>query len=207
MELRTQLNKLEEAILNNVQTQFPNRLAEDERALVSAYLVLAHAVLEEELEEAFLAAFDELAVSLSQPIVPIQTVQFVFALTRWLPTDLLNSRGSSNLHGFVSQGCRQRFLIELNRNHGLKAVNIKGLAKLIGLDWDALENAHSDRLADLNTLGSKRGAAGHLSPFSPKTTGLTEDIDPDDVRLWVQYGLDAVDEIKRVLNQLATPRT
>lgn len=204
MDLSEQLRKLDEAILGAVETDFPEPLSESGRALVSAYLVLAHAVLEEALEDAFSEVYDRLAQSLSEKFIPVESAHFVYAVSRWVPEKISNGQAAKNLHPFLTKACRQEFVKKISSNHGLKAENVKSMSKLLGLDWDVIEDRFNSELADLNTLGSKRGSAGHLSPYSVKATGLTTNVDPEDVRGWVASGLVAITSVQKYLAALAS---
>jgi hypothetical protein len=81
----------------------------------------------------------------------------------------------------------------------LKEKNIKKLAEGLGVQWGDIETHLTNQLADLDTLGAKRGEAGHLSPFSPKTLALTEQAYPADARAWVEAGRDAILALKAFL--------
>ena len=131
-----------------------------------------------------------------------RSVRFVFELRKWVRPELMNSDGAKNLYGFVKTACREHLRVEIKKNHGVKQYNLKQLARYLGITWDAFENANTFQVVQLNTLGSKRGEAGHLSPFSDKNEGLTEDIGPDQVREWVGDGVSAVKGIKIYLELL-----
>lgn len=204
VDLREQLSHLADAILKPIATEFPDPLSESDRALVSAYLVLSHAVLEEALEDAFTATYDRLAMSLGERLVPIEAARFVYSVCRWVPESVHSGQNPKNLHPFISKACRREFTKKIDSNNGLKTANIKSLSKLLGLDWDAIEDLYATQLADLDNLGSKRGAAGHLSPYSAKATGLTANVDPQDVRRWVDSGLAAITAVQQYLSSIAS---
>jgi hypothetical protein len=63
------------------------------------------------------------------------------------------------------------------------------------------------QLADLDTLGAKRGAAGHISPFSPNAPVLEERTYPSDARGWVEGACDAIHALKRFLDREVATRS
>ena len=122
MDTNEQLELLDDLLLGPVKSIFPAPLTQEERVAVNAYLVLSHAVLEEQLEEAF--------------------------------------------------------------------------------EWGSFEQVLSQELADLTTLGARRGEAGHLSPFSGKAVILNQQEYPEDARRWVRAAGAALARIIRHLDSL-----
>lgn len=201
MDLEAQLGHLDATLLGSVTTQFPDPLSESEKALVHAYLVLAHAVLEEYIESVFSRHFDRLCSWLSVDLVPAECIRFSFAVAEMIPSGSVSYR-KRNTPSLIRGLGRQEFLARLAKNHGLKADNIEKLAQLIGVEWMGLEDALNPYLADLNTLGSKRGSAGHLSPYTEKVTSISTSDGPDDVRRWVRDGRDAAVALEQYLDSL-----
>lgn len=201
MDLEDQLVHLDATLLGSVTTQFPDPLSESEKAQVHAYLVLAHAVLEEYIESVFSRHFDRLCSWLSADLVPAECVRFSFAVAEMIPSASVSYRKRITFDLIRGLG-RTEFQARLNRNHGLKARNVENLAQLVGVEWVRLESTLNSNLADLNTLGSKRGAAGHLSPYTEKVTSISTSDGPDDVRRWVRDGREAAVAIERYLDSL-----
>jgi hypothetical protein len=202
MNLEEQIAVLDQTLLSAVASEFPAEMTPQEQALTHGFLVLAHAVLEEHLEQIFEDYFDALAGCLSKDLVPAEAVAFAFAVGK-------NSTGSGwpgykrlNLQSYVKHSIRREFVIQVGRNHGLKASNVQSLAEQVGIDWVDFEDRLNAQLADLSTLGSKRGSAGHLSPYTIKVTNLTSSDYPHDVRKWVQLGIDAINAIRDHLGRV-----
>lgn len=202
MHLRSQLDHLDRTLLGTITTEFPDPLTNEERAQAHAYLVLAHAVLEEYIEGVFERHYDRLASWLTEDMVPLESVRLVYAVSEWLPTNLNVDYKKRSIHGVVSVAARKHFVTKLNANHGLKSENIETLAKWTGLDWVAFSNSLNTELLDLKTLGVKRGAASHLSPYTDKATSLTAVENPDDIRGWVDAGRKAAEAIENYLDKL-----
>lgn len=202
MRLAEQLQQLDSALLGRVITEFPEPLDASEQAFTHGYLVLAHAVLEEHLEKIFEDHYDRLAGWLVADMVPLEAARFVYAVRDWLPDAVHVSYKRRNLRGLVSGGARKEFLKIIKQNHGLKLQNVENLGRLVGLDWQALEDSLNSELSDLSTLGTKRGVAGHLSPYTAKVTDLTANDYPEDIRGWVEAGRIAVEAIETYLRKL-----
>ncbi|WP_162625632.1 hypothetical protein [Mycolicibacterium llatzerense] len=199
MDLQEQLHHLDQTLLANVGASFPEPLTEAEKAQVHAYLVLAHAVLEECLEAMFLSHFDSVIGRLGEGLVPIECVRLAYAVADNLPEKIKISYSKRETIKLVQTLGRKEFEGRIRLNHGLKTENVQYLAKGVGLDWCGLEDELSAELADLNTLGVKRGSAGHLSPFTERVTNISADSGPDDVRLWVEAGRTAVEKLESYL--------
>lgn len=201
MELKQQVDHLDAVFLAAVSTEFPEPLSMGERAMVSSYLILSHAILEEALEDAFLEHFDGLIVADEGASVSMEVVRVAFAIG----LDLQENEApysNRNLVGLLKGLGRRRVQTAIFANNGLKATNVKSLAKSVGLQWTNFEQALELELIALSTLGSKRGAASHLSPFSSKAVALDPSVRPDDVRIWVNDALKSVLRIRSELQRL-----
>lgn len=201
MRLDEQLDHLDKTLLATVVTQFPAPLTATEKAQVHAYLVLAHAVLEEHLESAFERHFDTLSSWFMGGMVPLECVRLAFAVSQYISKDQAGFK-TRNTPELIRGLGRKEVVRQLGDNNGLKPSNIQSMSKLIGLHWPDLEGALNAELNDLDTLGVKRGAAGHLSPYTAKTTAIAQTDGPDDVRKWVHDGYNAVEALIRYLDSL-----
>lgn len=201
MRLEEQLAHLDDTLLRTVTTQFPDPLTAPEKAQVHAYLVLSHAVLEEHLELAIEKHFDRLSSWLIGDIVPLECVRLAFAASKYVSKEGVSYKNRNTSQLIRNVGKRE--LVErLRKNHGLKSSNIQSMCELIGLHWPDLEDALNAELNDLDTLGAKRGAAGHLSPYTEQATAIATTDGPDDVRRWVGNGRLGVQAIVAYLDEL-----
>jgi hypothetical protein len=193
MDLASQMTLLD-SMLSGVQTEFPDPLSDNEKVAVSAYLVLAHACIEEYAEEVFLKQFDRLSELSHLPITPRAVARLCLAVALSLPDAMRTNMTykTRTLKGTVTAGRKHYVGTFITKNNGLKENNIKKLAEGIGVEWTSVEGSLHSQLVDLDTLGAKRGEAGHLSPFSPKTLTLKQEAYPGDARGWVEGGRDAV---------------
>jgi hypothetical protein len=200
VNLQVQLDHLEIAFLSRIETEFPDPLSEIEVAHVRAYLVLAHAILEEYVEKQFELHFDRLVTELQNETVARECVLFAYSVSENLPVRLRLAYKKRDVIQLLKKPARDEFLRILEQNNGLKTENIQNLASFIGLDWTEFDDAFNSELADLNTLGVKRGSAGHLSPYTSKVTSIAQNSGPDDVRSWVNAGRDAVLKLELYLS-------
>ena len=201
MDLYEQLRHLDKVLLSTVETTFPDTLTEEEKAATHAYLVLCHAVLEEHLEKAFQTHYDRLSSWLVADMVPLEAARLTYAIREWLPKNLEVPYKKRDIRG-QAHAARPHIVTRIKHNNGIKPENVEALTRLLGTDWKAFEDALYAQLADLKTLGVKRGEAGHLSPYTDQGTALTWRDYPENVREWVLAGHDAVTAIVDYLERL-----
>ncbi|HOF37601.1 MAG TPA: hypothetical protein PK132_12650 [Dermatophilaceae bacterium] len=203
MDTNEQLELLDDLLLGPVKSIFPAPLTQEERVAVNAYLVLSHAVLEEQLEEAFERHFERLVgwARVDAGMVPREVAVLAFAASKWTPEGTLKSWKSRSLFDSL-RGSFGHFRKQLRNNNGIKERNVETLARSIGLEWGSFEQVLSQELADLTTLGARRGEAGHLSPFSGKAVILNQQEYPEDARRWVRAAGAALARIIRHLDSL-----
>jgi len=207
VDFSTQLSFLDLALLARVTTQFPDALTDEERAAISAYLVLFHACIEEYLEDSFSLYLERLARLTNLPLFPLAVGEALLAIGLSLPEGKRAPYKSRTLAGIAQAGLAHFQHVVVGGNNGVKTPNVRRLAEGVGLAWQQFEAALAGRLADLDTLGAKRGAAGHLSPFSMKQVALTAQVYPDDVRGWVEAGRDAAVAVNRYLSDAVEAQT
>ncbi|MDR6689981.1 hypothetical protein J2X55_000880 [Microbacterium sp. 1154] len=186
MDARTQISTLEVAFLSSITTEFPGRLTKSEKANLHAYLVLSHSVLEEDIESVFEEFFDLLGPQLAGEVVPSAAVSLAFAVAEQIPDELKVAHRRRDTAAFIRGPGRKVLEKAIAANNGLKEENLAKLAKAVGVNWAAFEQALGTAIADLSTFGTKRGSSSHLSPFSTKVTAIAEELDPEDVKRWVR---------------------
>lgn len=182
MEVSIQLQHLDDALLKPISTQFPDPLLPAEQALLRAYIVLCHAIFEEAIEDLALSHLNRVRGWLEDGVVPHSAARLAFALSSLvhpdtvgldIPLKVLASKAHPLLVGLIQQ------------NHGIRQSNVKKLVQAVGIEWSKLDASLNAELLDLDTLGSKRGEAGHLSPFTEKSVQITSLVYPDEAREWV----------------------
>lgn len=200
VELEAQVELLERLLLANLTTAFPTPLSPEEQVALSAYVVLSHACIEEYIEDMFLAQYDRLSTSGESALIPQELARLSLSVGIELPEAMRVSYKTRTLEATLRAG-RENYIRLIKANHGIRPANIMKLARGVGLDWMAFEDALSSQLADLDTLGAKRGQAGHLSPFSSKAMMVVQHADPDDVRDWVSAARDSALRVDEYLVQ------
>jgi hypothetical protein len=200
VKLHEQLEFLDATLLSSVTSEFPNPLADLEKAAINAYLVLCHACIEEFIEDIFNDHLRRLSEMTTMPLVPRDVAGLLHAVGALLPESKRAPYKTQSLAGIATAASLHFEKSVLKENHGIKTRNILHLAKHVGLNWGDFESGLLTHLADLDTLGAKRGEAGHLSPFSAKTLTITRLVYPDEVRVWVAGARDAALAVRRYLH-------
>lgn len=171
--------------------------------MINAYVVLCHAVIEEFIEDLFESHFRRLAGWLVSPMVPAETARLAYAIADWLPDDHRSSYKKRSLDAtFKAAG--PALAAKLRHNNGIKEPNISSMASLVGVDWRQMDAALNAHLVDLTTLGSKRGEAGHLSPYTERAEAITRLTQPDEVREWVRNARKACLAMQTYLDSLVS---
>ncbi len=201
LDLRGQLVQLDSIILAGVSSEFPRPLTDAEHVAVNSYLVLSHAVIEEFIEDVFIQYFKRLLLWLKSDQIPLELGRLLFAAR----DKMINEKELPYPKRDITQIAPlvvAKFEVQVRQNHGVKEENVKRMASLVGVDWKCFERELAGDLVDLNTLGSKRGPAGHLSPYSNKLQLVSEQVYPDDLRAWVRPASEAAIHIRDYLCSL-----
>lgn len=202
--LLVEIAEIEATLLSGVSTSPPDPLTTRERTLTRAYLLVAHAILEERIEGIFLNHFVRARqVIASGASIPVGLLSYYAAALEWkrdIPT-----YAKRQWLGFMSSPVADEYVAsEVRENHGLKSDNVQDLAKLVGVEWAAIDDAADVQLAALTTLGAKRGAAGHTSPFTSPAQAVAEEEYPANVREWVEQAVRTVIALESVVEQLSS---
>lgn len=201
--LLVEMAEIESTLLSGVSSSPPDPLSPRERTLTRAYLLVAHAILEERIEgiffKHFMSARELIATGASMPIGLLPYYAAAMEWKRDIPT-----YSKRNWLGFMSSAVAHEYVAnEVRQNHGLKADNVQDLAKLVGVEWSAIDEAADVQLAALTTLGVKRGAAGHTSPFTTPAQVVAEEEYPANVREWVEQAVRTVIALESVVEHLS----
>lgn len=209
MDLDEQLRWLESTLLTNVSSGPLDQLTEQERAAVAGYLVLAHACIEEAIEDAFLLhAKALLAIVANDPsAVPMAVANFGLSVGVKLPETKRAPYGQRTLLNTLRAALVNYESTVIDQNHGIKEQNLHSLAEGVGVEWGRFDVALSTHIADLETLGAKRGKVGHLSPFSDKAVLVRAVINAVDALQWVSAAETAVSAISSYLKREREPVT
>ncbi|MFF4891218.1 HEPN domain-containing protein [Micromonospora chersina] len=200
MDLSSQLAWLESTLLAQVSTPFPDPWNKDEKAAIAAYLVLTHACIEEALEDAFSRRLDRLIEMVEDGTqVPIALARLGLDAGLQLPEKSRVPYRKRHLKGTLKAFAEYYRRSVILMNHGIKAENLEKMASGAGVDWEEFEASLTEALADLSTLGAKRGSVGHLSPFTEKSAVITSRVDLSDIRSWVEAAQNAVGAVEAAL--------
>lgn len=200
-DLASSIERLERALLEVLVGKDVADYDDDDWVRLRSYVVLAHAELEECLEEAFLEHLKRAAELLGH-----LNARDVGLRAFWLDGQRpapAQSPGESFGRALMRERITAMHKV-IKKNHGLKASNIEDLATAVGVDYEALEQRLSLHVAAMTTLGTTRGDVGHHSPFSTQVAQIRLLQDMSSVMSRVHDGREAVIEIDRYLRLLET---
>ena len=199
MDLESQVRALRQLTIDSIPSTFPLPLPPESRMAVNAFVVLAHACIEEFIEDLFMTYATTVSQAASEGVSHRDYAALAYSAGS-NAKDKASFRARSIEH--VMRSALEFVGRQVAANHGVKASNIERLAECAGLDWTEFDNALSGAIADLTTLGAKRGDAGHLSPFTTKSVFLSDIDGPEDVVRWVDEGVTAARAIEAYLEGL-----
>ena len=172
--LESELKRLRKHFLPRQLSRYSSsRMAEIQDG-VRAYLVLAHATIEEYVEQ-----------------VVLDVVQTEYS--RWQGG---NSQCGPVIGAFVS-GFYRKAQDVIRNNHGIKAKNLKKLLELVGIDAEDSTQIDQTWLNDMDSFGQLRGGMAHRSGAS-----LTSIIPPADAKRRVDVLLRGLRDLDRRLQRL-----
>jgi hypothetical protein len=203
MRLDEQLQWLESTLLPAVKPGPLEQLSEQDRTAVAAYLVLAHACIEEAIEDAFLSHARAMLDLVDQDprTTPLAVARFALNVGINLPGKKVAPYSQRKLLNTLKAALKDYEVTVVDQNHGIKEDNISNLAEGVGLEWEAFDVGLGSHIADLETLGAKRGKVGHLSPFTDKAVLVKAEINITDAKAWVMAAQDAVSAIVAFLRE------
>ena len=172
--LKTQLDRLKDEFLPEISPT--GSYSESQLSRTAAYRVLAHAEIEYYLEErAWTKVIDaKKAWETGKTTRTLICLLGFSDLTMDKPPDTLKKPSNVKQDNHDKRleitekinSAIKSFKKVIDNNHGLKEKNILALLLPIGIDSDDLDPAW---LADMNTLGEKRGLVAHTSATSYMT--------------------------------------
>lgn len=196
---RSEIAALEGYLLGSIEVHPPDALSANELIAVRAYLLLAHATIEEFVESCFvqyLRACSEIDENgRAHPGAFLSILQ----LADDIGGQLNNSVRSPKLISEKIPGLYRKKFVDVN--HGVRKSNIKRLAIGAGLSWGEIEESCSGLLTSCETLGAKRGATAHISAAAVSDDGLSQQLYPEDVRRYTNDALRGVDDLRTFLLQ------
>ncbi|XVV37210.1 HEPN domain-containing protein [Streptomyces sp. CA-100214] len=171
----------------------PDDLSDAQSLLVKSFVILAHAHIEEFIEQMFLDFLDTKASSVSNGHIPICYARLILHFGEHIKGE----KGSASLTPELICIKAKSFYESkaIKSNNGLKERNVLQMAKPLGLLESAVSDACPDLFLALDTLGGKRGGLAHRS-----SQAVTETIYPGQAIKWVD---DVLTHFAQLSNLLA----
>lgn len=198
--LRGDVGTLDSTLLNAVIHQAPDPLAPNEEVLIRAYLLLAHAAIEEFVE----LAFSEYLADALVPDASGRVSPGLYLTLLQLSDDVsgaLSTRASRTPQAILSMlpGLYKSKVVD--PNHGIKADHVRKLAVGAGLDWNLVEAACPKLIPAMTTLGARRGEVAHVSSVRPtRPAGVQQTNYPADAR---KLASDVLDHLPELISHLS----
>lgn len=155
--LRTRLDILASALLPTI-ADVTAPMSPEEAVRVNAYLVLAHAGVEEHVESYLLGIVDEAMASATDRVVPScflhMALRYGAELTAKPPVPV-GVNACNAVRGLYSRKV-------INANNGIRASHLHAMCKPLGVDFaGSVEDVHGDTVRAMETLAAKRGSRAH----------------------------------------------
>ena len=173
-DLNSELKRLRTHFLPRQLRRYSGSRAAKVQDGVRAYLVLAHAAVEEYLEQAIRDVVDA-------------------EYKRWQS----RRRQSRPVIAVFIEGSYQRAQEIIKDNHGIRERNLRRLLKLVGINVNDPNQVDPTWLADMDSFGKLRGGLAHRSGVS-----LGSIMDPFDAKRKVDNLLRGLRDLDRRLQKL-----
>jgi hypothetical protein len=161
--LANDIKELGEALLDDDVRSVvpPDDLSRRQQLLISSFVILCHAHIEEYLENLFVAYVQARELELTKEFAP----HCFMRLSIHFAADIVGQQvAKESDHLKICITAKHLYTSKVVWiNNGLKEANVKALAKPLGLNNDDLSDGCEQLFAALNTLGGKRGKVAHSS--------------------------------------------
>ena len=191
--LLNEVKILEDRLLADFITEFPEKPTLEEVISVNAYLVMAHGCIEEHVETVFQQHADGMDCGDDQLSVARAVASAVHAWNEAAKDKPYRERRL----GDVLKAGSSYMTKAAQKNNGIKENNVLALARAAGVEWPPFESACNDALIKLETLGGKRGEVAHVS--ASRSLFASSPIYPPDAKAWVKDAIDAALQIEAYL--------
>lgn len=196
-QLREGIEGLDRMLLESVSSEPPDPLTFVESVAVRSYLLLAHATLEQYVEQAFVTYADSaLCLDANGRVGP---GMYLTAVT--LAGEIAGQlKADARTPVAVLEKLRHLYAKKVvDPNHGVKRLNLRNLCLGAGIDWVAFENDCASLIAALDTVGARRGSIAHSFDPSPAGIGVTPLLYPQNVREPVEAALNTLPDLDSFL--------
>lgn len=207
---RSEIAALDEYLLGSITIEPPDTMSTTELIAVRAYLILAHATIEEFIEGCFFQYLEACSKIDSDGRAHSGAFLSILQLASDIGGQLKNSDRSPKAVAEKIPGLYREKVI--SANHGVRKRNIEKLARGAGFSWNEFEESCPGLITSCDTLGAKRGETAHVSSAAMSDDGLQQQLYPRDVRRYIGDAVQGVEELCTFLlrslgSQFAMPST
>ena len=170
----------------------PDDLSDTQSLLVRSFVILAHAHIEEFIEQMFSDFLSSKHATVTASEIPTCYARLILHFGEHIK----GQKGSSSLTpADICTTAKSMYNSKvIKANNGLKEHNVVQLAKPLGLTENDISNACPELLPALDTLGSRRGSLAHRS-----SQAVTETIYPGQAIKWVDDVLTHFSQLSDLL--------
>lgn len=194
---QTEIGALEDYLLKSISVQPPDALSTGQTIAIRAYLILAHATVEEFIEGCFTRYVESCSQIDSVGRAHSGAFLSILQLAADIGGQLKNSERSPQAVANRIPGLYKQKIVA--PNHGIRKHNLEKLARGAGFHWPEFEESCADLVSSCETLGAKRGEIAHISAAGISTDGVQQQLYPDDVRRYADDALQGVDQLCKFL--------
>ncbi|MEU6877965.1 HEPN domain-containing protein [Streptomyces sp. NPDC046712] len=188
--LRSDIEELKDALLDvdTVAVNPPDDLTRRQQLLITSFVILAHAHIEEFIEELFVSYVEARSVEITKDSIPHCFVR----LSLHFSGDLIGQGAGKYPTAQVCETAKNLYRSKVVQiNNGLKGANVTALAKPLGLHGDPLTDSCDRLFKALNTLGAKRGKMAHTS----SSQSASETVYAGQAVVWVEDAVSNIGEL------------
>ncbi|MFE6767473.1 HEPN domain-containing protein [Streptomyces fimicarius] len=168
-DLKSDIEELKDALIDveTLSVSPPDDLTRRQQLLITSFVILAHAHIEEFIEELFVSYIVARNSEITDDSIPHCFVR----LSLHFSADLIGQGAAKYPADKVCLTVVNLYRSKVVRiNNGLKEANVTALAKPLGLNSEQLSDSCEQLFKTLNTLGAKRGKMAHTSSQSASET-------------------------------------
>ncbi|MFE6447659.1 HEPN domain-containing protein [Nocardiopsis dassonvillei] len=144
----------------------PDELDDRSRLLINSYVILAHAHIEEFIEDQFLSFARAITPNAGDPSIRACFTHLFISFSKKLQGDY-----AKKSHHDLCMAAIGHYKKLISANNGIKKKNILTLTNPLGFTEDEVTDSCNELIIHLEALGSKRGDLAHRSSV-PKSATL-----------------------------------
>ncbi|WP_159400763.1 HEPN domain-containing protein [Streptomyces sp. XY431] len=195
-ELKNDIAELKSSLLPDdvLRVKAPDDLTRRQELLISSFVILSHAHIEEFVENLFREYVENREKEITDATVPHCFVKLALHFS----SDLIG-QGAGNRFPTrqICTTAKNLYISKvINTNHGLKESNVGALAKPLGVHGERLSNSCEQLFVTLNTLGGKRGRMAHTSS---RNQAASETVYASQAIVWVEDVINLAHQLNNYL--------